>query len=403
MTAEVAMLQTDRSDTGRKIETVPIVNMPLGFNRNFQGLLNLVPGTTRAFRPHSEFFNSQDSLSTQVNGLSRLANNVQVEGIDNNHRTGLLTVLIPPIEALETVDVSTGNYEAELGRAGGAVTNVMLRSGTNEIHGGLYAFHKDSALAARDTFLPRKPVTTYNYYGGNIGGPIRKNKTFFFGDYLGLKDRRGDGFITTVPIAAFREGDFSSVLGRALIYDPATGDPNTGAGRTAFPGNRIPDARISPIAKRILALSPAPNLSQNLTNNYAGATTRSKDTDSFDVKVDHQQSDRDRFSARYSYQKTVVIDPPRGPAGGVGKDFAETGKNRTQSAAVNYTRLFSPTFIMEARVGVSRYSNVAENTDIGTNAGTEIRRMPAARAANTLGPSSRRRFPERRRWIRQTR
>ncbi len=373
VTAEVAMLQTDRSDTGRKLEAIQLVNMPLGFNRNFQSLLNLVPGTTRGFRQHSEFFNSQDSLSTQVNGLSRLANNVQLEGVDNNHRTGLLTVLIPPIEALETVDVSTSNYEAELGRAGGAVTNIFLRSGTNELHGSLYEFNRVSALGARNTFVPTKPVTTYNYYGGTIGGPIRKNKTFFFGDFLQLKDRRGDGDVITVPITAFRNGDFSSVLGRTIIYDPATGDRNTGAGRTPFPNNQVPDGRISTIAKRILALVPAPNLGSGLTNNHAVATTRSKDNNFFDIKVDHQQSDKDRFSARYSFQRPVVTDPPRfGIAGGGGKGFAGTGVNRTQSAGVNYTRLFSATLIAEARVGLSRYSNVAENTDIGTNAAEAI-------------------------------
>ncbi len=374
VTAEIAMLQSDRSDTGRKLEAIQLVNMPLGFNRNFQNLLNLVPGTTRAFRPHSEFFNSQDSLSTQVNGLSRLANNVQFEGVDNNHRTGLLSVLIPPIEAIETVDVSTSNYEAELGRAGGAVTNVMLRSGTNELHGSVYEFHKDSAMGARDTFVPTKPVTTYNYYGGTIGGPIRKNKTFFFGDFLQLKDRRGDGYVITVPLPALRAGDFSSLIGRAVLYDPATGDKNTGVGRVAFQNNIIPDARISPITKRYLALVPMPNLGSGLTNNYTGATTRSKDNNLFDVKVDHQPNDKDRFSVRYSFQRPVVTDPPRfGVAGGAGgKEFSATGVNRTQSAAVNYTRLFSPTLIMEARVGLSRYANIAENSDIGTNAAEAI-------------------------------
>jgi hypothetical protein len=112
-----------------------VTEMPLAFNRNFQGILITVPGATRPFRPHSQFFNSQDSLSTQVNGQSRLANNVQIEGLDNNHRTGLLTVLIPAPDALETVSVTTSNYDAEFGRSGGAVTNVTLKSGTNDLKG----------------------------------------------------------------------------------------------------------------------------------------------------------------------------------------------------------------------------------------------------------------------------
>jgi hypothetical protein len=371
VTAESPALQTDRADIGRKIETVQLANLPTGYNRSFQSLLNLVPGTTRAFAPHSEFFNSQGSLTTQVNGVSRLGNNVQFEGVDNNHRTGLLTMLIPPIEALQNVDVSTSNYEAELGRAGGAVTNVILKSGSNSIHGGAYEFHNDQHFNARETFQPSKPVTTYNYFGGNIGAPIIKNKTFIFGDYLRIADRRGDGYIITVPTAAFRAGDFSGQT--QLVYDPGTGDRITGAGRTAFPGNKIPAAQISPIAAKLLSFVPLPNINNNTTNNYAGQTTRSKDQDSFDIKVDHQQSDKDRFSARYSFQRPVVTDPGRfGIYGGGGKGFAATGINRTQSTAVNYTRLISPTFITEARVGLGRYSNRAENLDIGTNASDAV-------------------------------
>lgn len=371
--AEVPILQTDRADIGRKIEAVQMVNLPLGYGRNFQALLNLVPGATRTFQPHSEFFNSQGSLTSQVNGVSRLGNNVQFEGVDNNHRTGLLTVLIPPIEALETVDVSTSNYEAELGRAGGAVMNIRLKSGTNQLHGAAYWFHSDSALGARETFQPTKPVTTVNNYGFNLGGPIRRNRTFFFGDFLQVKDRRGDGYIISVPIASFRNGDFSSYASRAVIYDPATGNRDTGAGRQPFPGNIIPDARISPIAKKILAMVPLPNLGSDIVNNYASSTTRKKDSNLFDVKIDHQQTDNDRFSVRYSFQRPVVTDPGRfGIAGGGGKGFAATGVNRTQSAAINYTHLFSSTFIVEARMGLSRYSNIAENLDAGTNASEAI-------------------------------
>jgi hypothetical protein len=372
VTADSALLQTDRADIGRKIETVQLANLPTGYNRSFQSLLNLVPGTTRAFAPHSEFFNSQGSLTTQTNGVSRLGNNVQFEGVDNNHRTGLLTILIPPIEAIQNVDVSTSNYEAELGRAGGAVTNVMLKSGTNQFHGAAYHFHNNQRLNARETFQPSKPVTTYNYFGGNFGGPIIRNKTFFFGDYLRIADRRGDGFVITVPSAAFRAGDFSSQT--VAVYDPATGDRVTGVGRMPFSGNRIPAARISPIASKILAAVPGPNINiNNLINNFSGQTTRKKDQDSADIKVDHQQTDKDRFSVRYSLQRPVVTDPGRfGIWGGGGKGFAATGINRTQSAAVNYTRLVSPTLISEARIGVGRYSNRAENLDIGTNASADL-------------------------------
>lgn len=370
VTAEAALLQTDRTDTGRKIEVEQLAEMPLGTNRNFQNLLNLVPGTTRAFRPHSVFFNAQDSLSTQVNGQSRLANNVQLEGIDNNHRTGLLTALIPPIEALETVDITTSNYEASLGRAGGAVTNVLLKSGTNEFHGSAFAFNRVSALAAKAFLTTTKPLTVYNYFGGTFGGPIIKNKTFFFGDYLRVTDHRGQTDRLTIPTPAFRSGDFSGMT--TLIYDPTTGTA-AGAGRTPFTGNRIPDARISPISKRILGLLPGPTL-PGTGINYEYNSTLVKDTDSFDVKVDHNQSDSDRFSVRYSFQRPTVFDPPSfGAAGGPhGGGFAGSGVQKAQNGAINYNRLFSPTLISEFRLGVNRYRNDAQQVDYGSKASEAI-------------------------------
>jgi len=255
--AGIEALQTDRADTGRKIETRQIADLPLGFNRNFQALLNLVPGTTRAFRPHSVFFNSQDSLSTQVNGQSRLANNLQFEGVDNNQRTGLLQTLIPPVEALQTVDITTSNYEAELGRSGGAVTNIILKSGTNEFHGSAYEFNRVSALAARNFFAKSKPVITYNYFGGTFGGPIIKNRTFFFGDYLRVTDRRGQNNRFQIPTGDFRGGNFAAAS--TVIFDPRTGTAD-GANRQPFAGNVIPDNRISPLSKKVLALVPLPNL-----------------------------------------------------------------------------------------------------------------------------------------------
>jgi len=362
-------LQTDRSDTGRNIETKQLEDLPLPLGRNFQNVLNLVPGAGRAFRPNSEFYNSQDSLSTRVNGQSYFSNNVQIEGIDDNFRTGQLTALIPPIEAVETVDVSTSNYEAELGRAGGAVTNVTLRSGTNELHGSVFEFNRVSLLAARNVFAQSKAPSTYNMYGFTVGGPIRKNKTFIFGDYQGIKDRRGDVFQATIPTPSFRMGDLSAST--TTIYDPTTGT-STGTGRQPFVGNQIPANRISPVAQRILGLVLAPTFS-GLQTNFQENTVRKKDTDSFDLKVDHQINDRNRFFARYSFQRSTIADPPLfGLAGGGGKSFAGSGRQLAQNGAVNYTHIFSPAFITELRVGVNRHRNDANNPDLTTNASTAI-------------------------------
>ena len=156
VSAETPILQTDRTDTGRLLESKVVTEIPLGFNRNFQGLLVTVPGATRPFRPHSQFFNSQDSLSTEINGQPRMANNTLIEGLDNNQKTGLLSVIIPAADALETVSVSTSNYDAEFGRSGGAITNVTLKSGTNDFKGSAFFFGNTESTNASDYLRPRR-------------------------------------------------------------------------------------------------------------------------------------------------------------------------------------------------------------------------------------------------------
>ena len=188
VTGAPPLLETDRADTGRKVEVQLVEDAPLGNNRNFQSLLNLVPGTAPATFQHSQFFNASSSLQTEVNGQMRMGNNYLIEGTDDNERTGLLQILIPPIEAIQTVDVATSNFDPELGRATGAVTNVILKSGANAYHGAAYWFLQNNDMNARSFFNPSVPALHYNYVGGNFGGAFIKNKLFFFGDYLRVMD-----------------------------------------------------------------------------------------------------------------------------------------------------------------------------------------------------------------------
>src|SRR5271165_684582 len=182
VTAEAAQLQTESAGTGTQISQTQTANLPLGTNRNFQSMLNLVPGTAPAVFQHSQFFNAASSLQTEVNGQMRMGNNYMIEGTDDNERTGLLQILIPPADAIQTVDVSTSNHDPELGRASGAVMNVILKSGTNDFHGAGYWFLQNSDFNARSFFNPSVGHLAYDYFGGNAGGPIIKNKIFFFGD-----------------------------------------------------------------------------------------------------------------------------------------------------------------------------------------------------------------------------
>ncbi len=381
VTAEPPALQTDRADTGRGIEFAAVSNLPvLVSNRNYQALLALVPGTSPPTEEHSQFFNASDSLQTEVNGAPRVSNNYQIEGIDDNERTGLLQVLIPPLEAIQTVDVSTSDHAVDLGRGAGAVTNVILKSGTNDLHGSAYEFVQNNDWDARNFFQPTVGATHYNYVGGTIGGPIKKNKLFFFADYLRSEDHEAISTTETIPSALSRTGNLSEALAGsnpALVYDPATGNIATGVGRTPFTNNIIPQSRLNPIALSILGLTPAPNQPFSTlapSNNYFASLPFTKDTDFTDGKLDYTVNDKDRVSGRFSFQRPVVFQAPIfGSAGGDANGaFQGTGVQKTYSSGINWTHIFSPTLLNEFRVGVAHYHNAAQETDYGTNASTAL-------------------------------
>ncbi|MEP7273899.1 MAG: TonB-dependent receptor, partial [Acidobacteriota bacterium] len=369
------LLQTDRADTGRLLESKQVSELPLGFNRNFQGLLITVPGATRPTRPHSQFFNSQDSLESKVNGQSRLSNNFQIEGVDDNEKTGLLQVLIPAADAIESVSISTSNFDAEFGRAGGAVSSVTLKSGTNDIHGSAFLFgnNNNGWLQAGDYFTHGTARTHYRQAGFTVGGPIKKNKLFYFGDYQYTTDRQGFVNRHTVPYTQWFNGDFSGAPTK--IYDPSTGNAD-GTGRTQFLNNQIPSTRISAISKKLLSFLTAPNVAGAPigTPNLVFNSTREKITHGFDAKINYNISDKDVFSYRFSYQRPKVFDPGTygiygGPTNG---GFAGSGTQNTISTAGNYTRTFTSTLILEARFGVSWYHNVAISQAAGLKTAAEV-------------------------------
>lgn len=367
------ILQTDRTDTGRIIESKMVTELPLTFNRNFQSILITVPGSTRPHREHSAFFNSQDSLSVEINGQPRQANNTLIEGLDNNHKTGLLQVIVPAADALETVSVSTSNYDAEFGRSGGAVTNVTLKSGTNTFKGSVFLFGNTDATNASEYFTHLKAPTKFLNSGFTLGGPIIRNKFFFFGDYQRTIDNFGYVVRATVPTLAMRNGDFSAVTQR--IYDPFTGDVG-GNNRVVFPGNIVPQDRISPIARRLIALIPAPNIDGAPLgqNNYQKAQTREKTTDGFDTKVNITATAKDQLSYRVSFMRPVVFDPgPFGEYGGPANDgFAGTGTNKSVSTAATWTRAFSGATLLDVRGGVNYYHNIALAQGAGLKTSTEL-------------------------------
>ncbi len=372
VTTEAPVLKTDRADTGGQITSQALDTMPMLHNRNYQSLLEIVPGVQKSYRDHSAFFNSQEHLQSVVNGLDH-RNNYMIEGLDNNVED--LTGIIPPADAIANVDVSTTNYDPELGRAGGAVTNVVLKSGTNSYHGSAFEYNRVNALQARDPFSTTPAAhSVYNQFGGAFGGRVKRDKLFFFGDYQGSRDIAGQTNVVTMPTLAFRSGDLSA--GKTPIYDPNTGTPD-GKNRTPFANMRIDPSRISPISAKLLAFLPPP-MNAGLSNNFQKDTVQSKPMDQFDTKIDWVVGANDRLSVRYSFQRATVFDPGLyGPNGGIyggphNSGFQGSGPSRNQSPGLNYTHIFSPTLVAEFRFGIVRNHNSAINIDSGLTTSKDI-------------------------------
>jgi hypothetical protein len=418
VTAAAPLMQTETAETGRTVNTQQIDALPItgqGPSRNFQTLLTLTPGASGADYNHSRFFNPQNTLNTEVNGTSSMANNFQIEGVNDNERTGLLQVYTPAAEAIAEVNITTSNYDAEQGTALGAVVNVIYKSGSNQFHGEGYEFYKGDALNARNFFDLKtgapfhKGHLVNNYFGGNIGGPIRKDKTFFFFNFLRTTEHTGQNQRFDVPTAAMRAGDFSDP---ALdpIFDPQTGDTadclpggvsaNCGVGRTQFVAssnpadpnynpactlaagcpNIIPINRIDPVAAKLVALVPLPNNNQNLSGsakysqNFLESTAFYQDINDYTVKIDQYQGNKDHISGHLAYMSPITYQAPAygnagGPANG---SFEGTGTDKTYSAMINWDHTLTPTMIVQNRIGLNRYRNVAENTDYGTTSSTDI-------------------------------
>jgi hypothetical protein len=388
VTAAPAIMQTDRADVSANLESHTLQTMPVAVNQNFQTLLTLVPGVGPPIFEHSQFFNAASSIQTEVNGQPREGNSYQIEGIDDDERTGLLQILIPPIQAIQTVDVSTSNYEAELGRAIGTVSNVIINSGTNQFHGMATEYVQNSAFDARAYFNKTVGHVAYNYFGGGVGGPIIKDKLFFYVDYYRSPDHEANSNILTIPppqwytpnAAGFI--DLSGPLqasGKGQIYDPATGNPD-GSGRTPFPNNQIPYSRVNPVSIALMKLLPAPNANLGTvltapTNDFNINLPFQKTTTRYDIKVDYQITPKDHLSGRYNRQNATIFQAPAfGAAGGgpANSAFSGTGNQGTYSTGLNYDRAFSSTLLTEARVGVAHYGNSAVPTGYGTDYATQI-------------------------------
>src|SRR4029077_14372450 len=254
------------------LDSRQIADLPLPGYRNYQTLINLVPGATPANYQNAVSGSPGRSLNTNINGTSNTSNNTRLDGALNMRGTlPAQSLYVPPAESIQTVNIATSNFDAEQGLAGGAAINVITKSGTNELHCAVFEHHTTGHLTARNFFnvsssaLPKDIV---NNYGGVLGGPIRRNKLFYFVSWEGMKERSNFTKLATVPTDPQRAGNFTGLS--TSIFDPATGNPD-GSGRTLFPGNAIPANRLSPIILQMQALIPEPNLPGTSSNYFDSA------------------------------------------------------------------------------------------------------------------------------------
>ena len=374
VTANPVELKTDRGDLSQQVDRTQFENLPLSPDRNYQASLEMVPGSTEPAAVGSAFGNPSGSLANFVNGQNNRGNSFQLDGTINNETNVVSqSAIVPPPEAIQVMDVSTNAYDAESGRATGAVVNVQIKSGTNNLHGSLWGYNVNSALKSRNALsVVDKPNTKLTQFGLAVGGPLIKNRTFFFGDYQGGRDRRGQNVQLDIPSTPFRTGDFSAA--RYPIYDPASGTA-AGANRDRFPNNIIPSSRISPISKAIVDRMPSPNLS-GLVDNYETSGNLSQDRNAGDVKVNHKFSDMTEGFVRYSYfaantDDRAVFGDLGGPTSGGGGTSA-IGPSRIQSASVNLTHVFGPNTVAEFRGGLVRVliqGQTGGDPDIATKLG----------------------------------
>ncbi|MDX2031293.1 MAG: TonB-dependent receptor [Blastocatellia bacterium] len=355
------LIETERSGIGQVVENKTIVQLPLN-GRNFIRLGSLIPGTTEGAPGNTFNRDRQGGSALTANGQRAEYNNFMLDGVDNNSTLNGVATIVPSVDALQEFKVQTSNYSAEFGRAAGAVVNIAIKQGTNDYHGSAYEFLRNDVLDARNPFAfnsasqPAKTPLRRNQFGGTIGGPISfpkaifgplggysgRNRTFIFFNYEGLRIRRGTFGRFQVPTVAQRGGDFT---GQPTIYNPFN---VVGGARQAFPNNRIPDALISPIARRLLDLIPQPNASEPGGINYIQQFSNPSDGAQYHLRGDHAVTPNDLWMARYSVTRSTSANRTINFNG-------DSTEINTKGGVIGYTKIISPKAVNDARFGTQRY------------------------------------------------
>lgn len=374
--ATQAALQTEKADTHTEIVSKQIENLPLSGYRNYQTLINLVPGATPAAFQNSITDTPGRALQTHINGGNAQTNITRIDGATSvniwlPHHVGY----VEPEEAIDTVNITTSAADAEQGMAGSSAVTLITKSGTNDIHGSAYEFHDDQHLKARNFFQAagtQKPLSIYNNFGATVGGPIKKNKLFYFLSYDGTRQRQGAPGFYTVPTADQRAGNFSAYS--TVIYDPNTGNPD-GTGRQPFAGNIIPANRLDPIAQKLQSYYPSPNVVGPTLNNFFASGGPILSRNYFDAKINLNVNDREQVWGKYGRMWAISGGQPLfGVAGGPGLGGADPGQGDTliQVATIGHTHTFSPHLILDGVIGYERQGQHVTPSDFGTNYGLQF-------------------------------
>jgi hypothetical protein len=361
------LMQTDSADVHTELRATEITALPLNQFRNYQALVNLVPGSVPMRFQNAETDTPARSLTSEVNGQAINSNATRTDGATNvNIWLPSHNMYVSPAETVDTVNISTNNFDAEQGMAGGSAITVVTKSGTNQLKGSAFEFHNNESLNAKPYFFgsgpsPDKLPISRNIFGGTAGGPIARDKVFFFGSYEGYKSTQSLFTFFSVPDARLRRGDFSQAINSngslQVIYDPNTGGGSP-ANRTPFPSNQIPTNRLNPIALDIMnRLFPEPNVqgtgAGGLTNNYQREETRTTDRHNYDAKINWNRTSQHQIWGKFSYMDATVDDLTNylGPDPNAEGDG---GFTKVWQFTMGQTWTISPTVLFDATFGFSR-------------------------------------------------
>ena len=365
------LVNMESTEVGNVITQEATEELPLN-GRNFSQLGLLVPGTTsgpvggiRQTNGGNETRRAGAEITTS--GARGTFNLFMIDGLDDRDQSVGTLKVFPNLESIGEFKVQVGNSDAEFA-TGGAVVNVITRSGSNEIHGSAFEFLRNDDFDARNFFDAAKPPFQQNQFGAAVGGPIHKNKTFYFADYQGLRIHSSATQILSEPTAALRAGDFSAYPN--AIYDPNSYSASSNS-RTAFPGNVIPTNRLDPLALKVLQIFPLPNL-PGQSNNYRLNQLTVQHEDQYDGRVDHVLSPKDSMFVRFTSGTSDVTYPKALPlaTNGVLNPVSFAGSNRlnhapSQQSTVQEIHSFTPSLVNQVAIGYTRFALRVTPIDLG--------------------------------------